>query len=386
MKRQLIRISALAALLAAGCQQEELPGGNGYSSEAIVFTSPYTTTKSPNMRYGSFEKGDKVGVLGYGPAWNGGNNYEESDWNTKKMFATPDVFYNQLLEYADGGLWNYNWTGTGNQGGLQPWADNENMKYAFFAYYPYAEVTPSDNKTNKGEIEGGKGTITLSNQQQTGDPIITYTLPFPAGGKETTDRDWKDVPDLMLSYVIDHTKNNGPVSLNFRHLFCAFEFEVNNYNEAPVTISSLSFNGEYFYRSVSLAGQNQDYEIGTDYYSGQFNIVTANDQVQCDAAKKDANGNVTPTTKKIIVTNTNDPVDVLLIPDANGKITQQGKITVRISINNANAKTQELDSGISFQPGMRSIFSINIVGNDFIVQMRSDGAWEDGGDSDVNFD
>lgn len=84
MKRQLIRISALAALLAAGCQQEELPGGNGYSSEAIVFTSPYTTTKSPNMRYGSFEKGDKVGVLGYGPAWNGGNNYEESDWNTKK--------------------------------------------------------------------------------------------------------------------------------------------------------------------------------------------------------------------------------------------------------------------------------------------------------------
>lgn len=95
---------------------------------------------------------------------------------------------------------------------------------------------------------------------------------------------------------------------------------------------------------------------------------------------------MTPTTKKIIVTNTNDPVDVLLIPDANGKITQQGKITVRISINNANAKTQDLDSGISFQPGMRSIFSINIVGNDFIVQMRSDGAWEDGGDSDVNFD
>ena len=36
----------------------------------------------------------------------------------------------------------------------------------------------------------------------------------------------------------------------------------------------------------------------------------------------------------------------------------------------------------SFQSGVRSIFSINVIGNDIYVQMRSDGTWENDGDSD----
>ena len=41
---------------------------------------------------------------------------------------------------------------------------------------------------------------------------------------------------------------------------------------------------------------------------------------------------------------------------------------------------------ISFAPGVRSIFNINIIGNDFYIQMRSDGSWSDGGDSDIVFE
>ena len=40
----------------------------------------------------------------------------------------------------------------------------------------------------------------------------------------------------------------------------------------------------------------------------------------------------------------------------------------------------------SFRPGMRTVFNINIVGNDFIIQARSEDAWEDGGDSDIVFE
>ena len=40
----------------------------------------------------------------------------------------------------------------------------------------------------------------------------------------------------------------------------------------------------------------------------------------------------------------------------------------------------------SFRPGMRSVFNINIVGNDFIIQVESEDTWEDGGDSDIVFE
>ena len=40
----------------------------------------------------------------------------------------------------------------------------------------------------------------------------------------------------------------------------------------------------------------------------------------------------------------------------------------------------------TFRPGVRSIFNINIVGNDIYLQVESDGTWEDGGDSDISFD
>ena len=35
-------------------------------------------------------------------------------------------------------------------------------------------------------------------------------------------------------------------------------------------------------------------------------------------------------------------------------------------------------SEMSFTAGVKSIFSINIVGNDFILQVRSDNNWIDG--------
>lgn len=361
--------------LAAACQKETVaPAGTGYSTEAILFTTPYTVSKSAAMRDGDFKIGDKVGVLGYCRSEYQGRDYSASDWNTKKFAATPEVFYNQELTYEGDGVLSYEYTGRNPApGDLHPWYDEADYTYAFFAYYPYA----------KGEIEGGKGTITLSGENKTGDPTITYTMPYDSRNSSTfTPLDLDVVPDVMLAYTVDHVRSDGAVSLNFRHMLCAFEFEINNYNEEPVEITSLVFRGENFYKSFTITGQKQDYIPNSDRYSGYFNLLPGG-AITCKAATSDEDGNITPSNVKV---GGSDPIDLLFIPDADGKITA-GTCSVSVQMaGGSTERTQNLKDGMSFRPGTRSIFSINIVGDNFVIQVRADNTWSDGGDSNIYFD
>lgn len=374
------------------CEDEAAaPAGAGYSSEVILFTSPYTVSRSAQMRYGSFEVEDEVGVLGYCEGENQGVDVSSSPWNTKKDFVTPDVFYNQMLEYVGNGAWTYTWQGTGSISGLHPWYDNTSYTYTFFAYYPYADVRRSWGKySGTISIDGVEmGTITLSGMNVAGDPTITYTLPHESDNPANTPLKWDVVPDLMLAYRIDHVKSDGAVSLNFRHMLCAFEFEINNYNTEPVTIRSLRFNGTDFYKSLSVTGQEQDYTVGDDRYSGYFQLISS--PIDCPAAMVDE-GVTTPGTVRLMADGTaasegelKEVLDLLFIPDAEGKITE-GECSVRMSIGNNSESTQNLRDGMTFEPGVRSIFSINIIGDNFVIQVRTENNWSDGGDSDINFD
>ncbi len=394
MNRQIqksIPALCLAVLLgAASCSQEEEPSGGGTAFDGgIVFTSPYTLTRSEAMRYGSFRKGDQVGVLGYSEAFNGDLNVSSSDWNTKKQFCKPELFYNQPLRYIADGLWTYKWTGTGNVGGLHPWYADDSYTYAFFAYYPYVEVSG-------GTIDGGMGTITLSGDDQTGDPTITYTMPH-SGSTTSATLDWQRVPDLMLAYNVAHTKAKGAVNLAFRHLFCAFEFKVNNYNTKPVTVSDLYVSGSNFYKSVTVTGQESGYQIGDDRYSGQFDIASsyAGGTFQCPAGEeiKDDDENiieVRPATVTLTTdgTDSGDPIDLLFIPNEHGKLTEDDNksLNLHVTIDGYQRDATMKLAGASFEPGVRSVFTINIVGNDIYLQMESDGRWDEGGDSDISFE
>lgn len=396
MNRQIqksIPALCLAALLgAASCSQEEEPSGGGTAFDGgIVFTSPYTLTRSEAMRYGSFHDGDQVGVLGYSEAFNGDLNVSSSDWNTKKQFCKPELFYNQPLRYTADGLWTYNWKGTGNVDGLHPWYADDSYTYAFFAYYPYVEVSG-------GTIDGGMGTITLSGADQTGDPTITYTMPH-SGSTTSATLDWQRVPDLMLAYNVAHTKAKGAVNLAFRHLFCAFEFKVNNYNTDPVTVSDLYVSGSNFYKSVTVTGQENGYHIGDDRYTGRFNItsVYGGGSFECPAGEKitDEGGNIIEVRPATVTLTTNgtatadgDPIDLLFIPNEHGKLTADDNESLYLHVtidNNQREATMNL-AGASFEPGVRSVFTINIVGNDIYLQMESDGRWDEGGDSDISFE
>lgn len=403
MKKSTTYILLLLFLLGS-CSQEELPQNPSpdYAAGVITFQSPYTVTRSAALRSGTFQSGDQVGVLGYCKASNTVNeveiDYSTSDWNTKKVFSKPDVFYNQKLEYTNGGLWTYQWSGTfdgsGPVGELHPWSSNEDDTFSFFAYYPYAE---NETITNSSGEE--MGTITLSGEDATGDPTVTYEMPH----NNETELKWWVVPDFMLAYKTDHKRENGSVKLNFRHLFCAFEFEVNNYNKEDITIQALSFGGNNFYKKVTVTGQQSDYTINnadgsTDTYNGRFKLVGINgddkhvlENVKCPGAELDEDMVTTPST--IAIEYNNSPVSLLFIPDDQGLLTADKHeslsvdITFQVGTSSPITKTGLMNLGNqSFQSGVRSIFSINVIGNDIYVQMRSDGTWENDGDSDITFE
>lgn len=414
-----IRISLGGALLGvlAACQPDNLlPSQPQGDATVITFHSPYTVdTRSAAMRNGSFKQGDKVGVLGFCKATNNGNDVSTSPWDTKKPFCTPDVFYNQPLTYNGTGAWTYEWAGDfdgkGPVGDLHPWSQNPDDTFSFFAYYPYADLS------NGGKIhidgweeheENGLGIIKLSEGNHRGDPTITYTMPHSLGSSYTSACQWWVVPDFMLAYTTDHKKSDGSVRLEFRHLFCAFAFEINNYNTEPVTLETLYIGGgndnrsSGFYRSVTVTGQESGYSVDkNDIYIGRFQLVGSdggNEHIlqsfACPAAETDADGEViAPST--VSIDYNNEPIDLLFIPDQDGKLTADGNQSLYIRLQLKTESGTQIGDGDnrvmnlgnqSFLPGTRSIFSINVIGNDFYVQMRSDGQWDDGGDSDIVFE
>ena len=420
-----IRFIPIATLLVlAACTQDELPqesSGNEFPG-VITFSSSYTATRAEGALRTEFREKDKVGVLGYCKSENAGVDFSDEVWNTKKPFARPDIFYNQELTYSGTGSWEYNWEGTpdlSDINGLHPWLENDAYTYTFFAYYPYAKMTnySSDGKTMYGVIDGtgivdaddeqyGLGTITLTGKNETGDPSITYTMPHhPANN--TSSLDWWIVPDLMLAYKVDHLKKDGPVELNFRHLFCAFEFRVNNYNQYPVTISDLYLQGGNeqreigFYKSVTVVGQESDYSVGNDIYFGRFKLIEGKSSggFICPAATEE-NGELLPTSLDITSEETGhvgEKIVLLFIPDADGKLTTDGNESLNISLQATGSNGSSIDGtrsmnlkDVTFKAGWRSVFNINIVGNDFIIQMRTESDWEDGevndSDNDIVFE
>lgn len=408
MKKPITYILPLLFLLGA-CSQEELPQtpSPDYATGVITFQSPYIVTRSAALRSGTFQPGDSVGVLGYCKASNTVNgveiDYSTSDWNTKKVFSKPDVFYNQKLTYTDDGLWTYSWSGTfdgsGPVGELHPWSSNEDDTFSFFAYYPYAEngkITDSSGNA--------MGTIALSREDATGDPTITYEMPHGVGSSITSTKNWWVVPDFMLAYKVDHKKEDGSVKLNFRHLFCAFEFEVNNYNQEEVIVKDLYFSGgEFegktiiagFYKSVTVTGQQNGYSVNeNNLYGGRFKIVGSkegeDEHILVDLTCPGAQDSGQPATTSIDYEGS--PISLLFIPDERGMLTTDANESFSMDITLTIGDKEVERKGImnlgnqSFQPGVRSIFSINVIGNDIYVQMRSDGTWENDGDSDITFE
>ena len=402
MKSYKLYIAALAAIgfTMPACQQNEgIPEQTVYSDEAIVFTTPYTV-RSSVLRDGDFNEGDQVGVIGY---CNRGThpdypNRESGpfEWEAKKVFAQPDMFYNTSLTYEGNGYLAYSSYVTGEnqrENGICPWYNDPTYLYSFFAYYPYVNVS---GKNNEGMVsidgQNNMGTIKLTGRNDEGNPSITYTMPYNANSSLDTDLELNRVPDLMLAYAIDRRQANGAVPLSFRHMFTALQFEVNNYTDQNATIESIEIVGTKYYRSLKVTGEQSGYDVGNDWYNGTFTVVSGQG-VTCPRGEGTIETGITPT-KTPIADADGDPITLMFITDDDNNNDNKGAIVdsngsceIRVNImGRSGTATMDLKNNKTFNAGRRNIFSINLVGNDIVLQLRPTDTWEDDGDSDIVFE
>ena len=153
-------------------------------------------------------------------------------------------------------------------------------------------------------------------------------------------------------------------------------------------------NATGFYRSFTVTGQQSGYDVDpADMYVGEFQLI-GNDGTEDPHIL--TNFTCPAQTEGTSIAYEESPISILLIPDANGALTTDGNESVYIRIQAQTKDSHEQigdDSdylmnlvNLNFEPGVRNIFTINIIGNDFYVQMRSDGYWEDDGDSEIVFE
>ena len=371
-----IGIIFLGGALLASCQQE-YPDNPTYVGEGIVFTSPYS---SRSIVHTTWEAGNQIGVMGYCGGENSGQSIHADLWDNKKGFVTPDIFYNEPLTYGGDGNWTYNW----NSQGLHPWEEEEDSRYTFIAYSPYTTIGSWDNV---GTIEGGKGDITLSGENDKGEPTFTFTMPhngWSEGSILTS-----DVADLMMAVRKDHTKADGIVSLNFEHMLTAMEFEINNYNlDKTVTINKIEVRGRNFHKELTIKGIDiENASIETEKYSGTFAVLS--NPITLEKAEGNIEtGEITPTTQKITGSDGKTPLDLLFIVDDSHHIfSEDGDCSVIVTPSNGEPRSLSLkDGNVTFTRGIKNIFSINYVGNDFLLQVRAEDNWEAGGDDNIYFD
>lgn len=361
----------LGGTLCLSCRNEYIENQR-YVGEGIVFTTPYS---SRSAVYTAWEEGDRIGVMGYCDGYNGGQEIYADLWDAKKDFVTPDIFYNQPLTYEGNGNWTYDWD---NQG-LHPWlgVGKENAKYTFIAYFPY---------TDDGIIGNGEGTFSFSGQDFKGEPTFKFTMPHTGSDSDTDLR--LEVADVMMATRKDHTKADGTVGLNFEHMLTAMEFEVNNYNlDKSVTINKIAVKGSGFYKEFTVKGVNiEDYSVADATYMGAFNVQS--EPITLEMAKGNMEtGEIVPTTTKISNAD-GSPLDLLFIVDQNHKIfSENGECSVVVTTVNGTTRSLSLKEGnVTFTRGVKNIFSINYVGNDFLLQVRADENWEIGGDDNIYFD
>lgn len=401
MKSYKLYIAALAAIVLTmpACRQDEgIPEQTEYSDEAIVFTTPYSV-RSSVLRNGDFNEGEQVGVIGY---CNRGTHPEYPDresgpfeWEAKKVFAMPDMFYNTSLTYEGNGYLAYSSyvTGTNDtEQGICPWYNDPTYLYSFFAYYPYVSVSGNNNEGTVKIDGNNSGTIRLTERDHQGNPSITYTMPYDVSSSSGTSLALNRVPDLMLAYAIDRRQANGAVQLDFRHMFTALQFEVNNYTSQDATIESIEIVGRNYYRSLTVTGEQSGYDVGTDRYDGTFTVVSGQG-VTCPRGEGTIETGIMPT-KTTIADADGDPITLMFITDDDNNNDNKGAIVdsngsceIRVTIaGRTGTAHMDLKENKTFNAGTRNIFSINLVGDDIVLQLRPTDTWEDDGDSDIVFE
>ncbi len=311
--------------------------------------------------------GSSFGVLGYCLAQKVNDSALDpgtgpTEWLTKETLAPPHVFYKQKVT-SNNGVCTYT--------PIKEWDINYAYKYTFFAYYPFND---------------GAGFTVDTKDTDTGAPEMTFSLPFDSDNKDTaTELDDSTIPDAMVAWATDVTRNAGQVPLHFLHLLTGLNVRVNNYNEKEdhalgdsVVIHSLRLSG-MFYKSIHI-----DFDNGVtfpdDTFVGTYRFLADGDSVvvQGGSSAYPIGGKTV-----LLLSNTSEQ------GSTNGYF-GNNEVTVEYSFGESKHKTQTFSRPENFLPASGTIYTVqlNFIGDAFVLNCVVDNAqrWEDGGDSDITFE
>lgn len=223
-------ILALAAVLLAGCSKEsgedilvpDVPQQNGYtpSTTPVGFAAdgdfeggvddgwkPVSKVVGKTRAGSDFAEGSVIGVFGY---YTGTNTWEDADDT-----ATPNFMYNEDVEKGES-AWDYS--------PQKYWPNSTTEKLSFFAYYPH---------TNLLKNYFGSDIISFPENTTPGVPAITYNAPATNYGSKV---------DFLYATALDQTKNEGTVSLQFKHLMAKVQFKFTPDGAESVFVKSVGFD------------------------------------------------------------------------------------------------------------------------------------------------
>lgn len=203
MKKISTIMTALAALLIAGCSQNEVTEISPDAHPAVgfgVYTGASTrgvdmTTESMKDDPTNADKYGGFGIMGY---YTGQSTFENV-----KTTVTPSFMHNQMVK----------WDGTTNVWTYSPvkyWPNRSGDKISFFAYAPYE--SDWENGTKSG--------VELSPATEPGIPYIDFTLKDKDNLKKMVDLVVADKRDMTYT-----AQNGGKVSFEFEHTLSRVSFQ-----------------------------------------------------------------------------------------------------------------------------------------------------------------
>ncbi|EKU88735.1 fimbrillin family protein [Bacteroides oleiciplenus] len=253
MKTINVMMASFAALLIAGCSQNEVtevsPDAHPQMKFGVYTGTPTRGVDTDNTsikddptdanKYGGF------GIMGY---YTGGKTWEEA-----KASTAPGFMHNQMVKW-DGTL-NSN-TGGWTYEPVKYWPNNKNDKISFFAYAPFEDKWSSGDKTG----------VTVCDATTQGIPYIKFKM-----------KEGDELPkmvDLVVASATDKTYDNSKsgVTFNFEHTLSRISFQA---KLGDGIYSSLDgTDGFVFITEMWIVGSNH----GTTAAEGNMSLIDASAQ------------------------------------------------------------------------------------------------------------
>lgn len=206
MKTIHVMMAPLAALLMAGCSQNEVTEVSPDAHPQMKF-GVYTGTPTRGVDTDNNSmKADPTDANKYGGFGIMGYYTGSKDWKDAKATTAPGFMHNQMVEWdgklnSNAGGWTYD--------PVKYWPNNKSDQISFFAYAPF------ENKWSTGEKTG----VTVCDATTTGIPYIKFKI-----------KEGDELPkmvDLVVASATDKTYDNsqGGVTFNFEHTLSRISFK-----------------------------------------------------------------------------------------------------------------------------------------------------------------